>query len=201
VRILGWLLQRLYQEFAWAYDGVAWLVSLGRWTAWGEAVLPFLKGERVLEVGCGTGRLLARLMQDRQAWGIDPSSAMLRRARRRLRRQGLPRLCRACAQALPFPGGTFDTVVSVFPTAYLYDPACWAEFRRVLAPGGRVLVVHSVQPAGVVPLRLAARWLNGSSSGREFPTAAFRVSQLLLQQRGDQVQLYVAECGDGADVG
>ncbi|MGC8873052.1 MAG: class I SAM-dependent methyltransferase [Chloroflexia bacterium] len=200
-RILAWFLRHLYGTFAWAYDVVAWWVSFGRWVAWGEAALPLLGGGSVLEVGCGTGRLLSRLVERGRAVGCDVSRAMLRQAHRRLRSRGGPvPLCQARAQALPFPSGAFEAVVSVFPTAYVYDPACWAEFRRVLKRGGRVVVVHSVQAGRAIPLRLAGALLE-QEEGQKLPAEGFRVSLQCVPVGRDRVLVYMAERSDGTDVG
>jgi SAM-dependent methyltransferase len=71
---------------------------------------------------------------------------MLRQAAGKARRYGLPPFwaCRARAEALPFPGACFDSVVSTFPSEYIIAPATLSEIRRVLRPGGRLVVV----PAG-----------------------------------------------------
>ncbi|MCS6844103.1 MAG: hypothetical protein NZ528_07260, partial [Caldilineales bacterium] len=54
-RLYLWATQRLYNEFAWAYDAVAWLVSGGRWDRWRRLALDYVVGQPILEVGFGTG--------------------------------------------------------------------------------------------------------------------------------------------------
>ena len=144
VRLIRWAFARFYREFAWTYDLVAAAVSGGRWSAWGQATLPYLRG-RVLELGCGTGslqRALARELGSEPVVGLDASPQMLALTRRKLAASGQSyRLVRAVAQALPFPGTSFDSIVATFPSEYIIDPATLAELRRVLRPGGRVVVV------------------------------------------------------------
>ena len=53
--LLGWVFDRLYNQLAWSYDLVSWLVSGGLWRQWHSLVLPYLVGPRVLEVS-GPGR-------------------------------------------------------------------------------------------------------------------------------------------------
>ena len=66
---------------------------------------------------------------------------MLAITRRKLRAAGQSIcLARAVAQALPFAATSFDSVVATFPTEYIIDMATLAELRRVLRPGGRVVV-------------------------------------------------------------
>jgi ubiquinone/menaquinone biosynthesis C-methylase UbiE len=98
-------------------------------------------GHRVLDVGCGSGPIAAKL-RDRGATvtGLDSSAAMLELARRRLGPDTDLRLA-DLADPLPFPDGTFDDVVLALVLHYLED---WtgplAELRRVLKPGGRLIV-------------------------------------------------------------
>src|SRR5689334_21785273 len=80
--LVRWAFARFYREFAWTYDTVAAAVSGGRWSAWGQAVLPELRG-RVLELGCGTGNLQqARARGGQLITGLDASSQMLAITRR-----------------------------------------------------------------------------------------------------------------------
>ncbi|HJZ45765.1 MAG TPA: methyltransferase domain-containing protein, partial [Roseiflexaceae bacterium] len=143
IRVIRWAFARFYREFAWTYDAVAAAVSGGRWEAWGRATLPFVRGD-VLELGCGTGNLqraLARTHGEGRAIGLDASQQMLALTRRKLMACGQTgRLVRAVAQALPFSAASFDSIVATFPTEYIIDAATLAELRRVLRPGGRVVV-------------------------------------------------------------
>jgi ubiquinone/menaquinone biosynthesis C-methylase UbiE len=92
----------------------------------------------------GTGDLQADLVgEGYEVWGIDASAQMLRQARSKARRRGLPtgKLLRARAQSLPFPAGYFNSVVSTFPSEYIAEPRTLAELARVLAPGGKLVIV------------------------------------------------------------
>ena len=137
----------LYNEFAWTYDAVSWIVSIGQWRSWQRVGLPFLKPGRTLEVGHGPGHMLAAVERaGRSAFGIDLSRLMGGLATRRLARYRLPaRGGRSRVQALPFADGAFANILSTFPTEYFVDPAAIAEFARVLMPGGRLIVVPVAQ--------------------------------------------------------
>ena len=135
----------LYNDLAWLYDPVSWLASLGRWRAWQRTALDRLPpGGRVLEVGSGPGHLLADLSRaGYRATGLDLSRAMLRQARRRLKRPNMEgTLCQGQAGALPFAPGTFDAIVVTFPTPYVYEIGWLRHARRVLRTGGRLIVVE-----------------------------------------------------------
>lgn len=144
IRVLYlWAYDRLYHELAWSYDLVSWLVSLGRWDGWRRAALRFVRGDRVLEVGFGTGDLLPLLaVKAERALGLEASPAMHRIAARKLERRHvkLPRI-QGLAQRLPFADESIDSIVCTFPAGYILDPAVHAEFARVLRRGGRLIVV------------------------------------------------------------
>jgi SAM-dependent methyltransferase len=98
-------------------------------------------GRRILDAGCGSGPLFAAL-RDRGAivTGIDKSAGMLAQARRRLGDDADLQVAEL-GSPLPFPDGTFDDVTASLVLHYLQDwgPAR-AELRRVLKPGGRLIV-------------------------------------------------------------
>lgn len=111
---------------------------------------------RVLELGCGTGRLLARVRAPVRV-GVDVSREMLRRARAR----ALP-VVLADAHRLPFAGGSFDAILAGKGTfRYLDHARAFAECARVLAPGGRLGVhlyaAHTWSPRAA----LAGVWTGG----------------------------------------
>jgi len=98
-------------------------------------------GRRILDAGCGSGPLFAAL-RDRGALmaGFDSSAGMLEQARRRLG-DGADLRVAELGRPLPYPDGAFDDVVASLVLHYLEDwgPAL-AELRRVLKPGGRLIV-------------------------------------------------------------
>lgn len=135
----------LYHQFAFTYDLVAGVVSFNRWGDWVESVIPFIEGRRVLEIGHGPGHL-QRILLNRGllAVAIDESHQMGRLARRNTNTSA--RLTRALAQNLPFASGSFDTVVSTFPTEYIFDHRTLAETMRCLGKGGRLVALPAAMP-------------------------------------------------------
>lgn len=141
--LLRFSFRLLYQEFAWSYDAVSWLVSFGAWRAWQRSALPYIQGPRVLEIGHGPGHMLLELHQaGYQVTGIDLSRQMGAISRKRQGRHGvrIPQL-RAMAQQLPFPSQVFDSVLATFPTEYIAAAETLGAVARVLKENGRFIIV------------------------------------------------------------
>jgi ubiquinone/menaquinone biosynthesis C-methylase UbiE len=106
---------------------------------------------KLLDVGCGTGRLIDFI---KQAWprlpvvGLDMSDSYVAEARRHLRRWGWLNLLVAKAEAVPLPDASQDAVTCVFLFHELPPKVrrqALAEFARVLKPGGRLVLLDSLQ--------------------------------------------------------
>ena len=135
----------LYHPFAFTYDLVAWVVSFGKWKNWVYSVLPLIEGADILELGHGPGHL-QRLLLERglSPVAIDESTQMGQLAKRRLGVNG--KLTRGITQALPYPNEMFDTIVSTFPSEYIFDPQTLSEVKRVLRNRGRLIVLPAAFP-------------------------------------------------------
>ncbi len=99
---------------------------------------------RVLDVGCGAGNMLPVLAPlCRELVGLELSPVFVEACRQVVRRLELRnvRLLAASADHMPFPDAQFDALVAVDVLHHLFQlPACLAEMRRVLKPGGRLIV-------------------------------------------------------------
>jgi ubiquinone/menaquinone biosynthesis C-methylase UbiE len=142
------------QIIPWAsfYDTVVWLLSFGKGQAFRKetAELAQIKaGDRVLDVGCGTGDLtmtaktLAGPTGD--VYGTDASPEMIDRARQKAARSGVDVTFQVdLVENMTFPENNFDVVLSSLMMHHLPDDLKregLAEIYRVLQPGGRVLIV------------------------------------------------------------
>lgn len=120
------------------------------------------QGDRVLDVGCGTGLNFAHLRElvgdEGRVTGVDLSPDMLDIARKRIARRGWENVevYEANAQELPFPDGSFDGAIATFAMMFIPDYArAITEVARVLAPGGRFVVLDFRATNNAL-----LRWLN-----------------------------------------
>ena len=166
------------------YDLFVALLTLGRAGALRERTIELADiapGEDVLEVGCGTGEVTMRAKVRAGAAGvvagIDPAPEMIAMAREKADQAGVDVDYRVAAvEALPFLDATFDVVVSSLMLHHLPEdlkPRALAEIRRVLKPGGRLVVVDFKQPTSrlgrLAPVWLLHRSVEQHSSLRKLP--------------------------------
>ncbi len=137
--------RRLYDRRAPYYDALVEALSLGRDGRYRERAVRALEAgprDRVLDVGCGTGRNFPFLAAP--GVGIDPSERSLRVARRRERRLAL-----ASAESLPFADASFDRVLCTYVLTTVSGwPRALDEMARVLTPGGRIVLTDDRLPPG-----------------------------------------------------
>ena len=124
----------------------------------------------ILDLGCGTGQLAARLAQrvpHGTVLGVDPAEEMIRVARRRHRRRDNLRFEVGSSEAIPADAGAFDVVASTISFHHWTRPAeSLRDIARVLRPNGRVLILDLCRDnlflAGLDQLQ---RWLQPSHAG------------------------------------
>jgi demethylmenaquinone methyltransferase/2-methoxy-6-polyprenyl-1,4-benzoquinol methylase len=159
--------REMFSRLAWRYDIVNDVMSFGMHRRWKrEAVRIALGGKRdarVLDLCCGSGDLcfLAEELGAGSVTGADFTLPMLAVARRRraaaARRS---RFVEADALRLPFPDGAFDVITISYGLRNIADPqAALSEMRRVLAPGGRAVVLDFGKPDNPVAAALYGAYL------------------------------------------
>lgn len=106
-----------------------------------------VKGQQVLDLGCGTGRYCLLLAQSgAKVVGIDPSSGMMEQAKGKITHSSQITLHQGTLDDLHFPDGQFDLVVSALTLSHLPElEPTFREIGRVLKTGGR-LVISDVHP-------------------------------------------------------
>jgi len=158
------VVRRIFDTIAPSYDLLNLVISLGQTTWWRRRALRALglrAGERVLDVGCGTGWVVQHLRgrtQGLEVEGMDLSPGMLAEARR-LDPTGVYFEGDVCE--IGRVDGYYDLVVTVFTSRNFPDlePSV-AEMMRVLRPGGRLLVLDSFPaPPGSLWSRVQGLWM------------------------------------------
>jgi len=131
-----------YSELAHTYDEYRRPIDEDR-DVWYRALVRLGRLEEpkdVLEVGCGTGRWAILLAEEHRVVGIDPSEAMIAKARRK---EGSDRVVwvRAGAPHLPFSDDSFDRALFLLVLQHIDEiEETFRETFRVLRPGGRVVI-------------------------------------------------------------
>jgi SAM-dependent methyltransferase len=125
------------------------------------------EGERVVDVGCGTGNA-ALLAAERGArvTGVDPAPRLLEVARAEASARGLDvTFLPGDAASLPLPDGSADVVVSVFGAIFAPDaPAAAKEMARVTAPSGRMVLCAWIPGGALSEIMVARRELIAAAS-------------------------------------
>src|SRR5947208_6555494 len=135
---------RVYENIAWFYD-VTFGPALHPGRVDAIRRMAIRPGDRVLEVGVGTGINAALYPVDCSVTGVDLSSSMLERARERIARKDVRnvRLLQMDAASLKFADDTFDIVYAPYVISVVPDPVAVArEMRRVCRPGGRIVILN-----------------------------------------------------------
>ena len=143
--------------------------------------------DRVLDVGCGTGFATEGLLErTERVHGLDQSRHQLERAWAKFGKNDRVRFYRGDAERLPFADDAFDAVWSSGSIEYWPDPvAALREFRRVVRPGGGVLVVGPDAPYSSVFERVADAimlFYDEDEADRMFDAAGFERFEHHIQQ-------------------
>jgi ubiquinone/menaquinone biosynthesis C-methylase UbiE len=140
--------EQFFNLWASTYD---WVLPSVFYQALHQRLLEYLELPelaRILDLGCGTGRLLDRLathFPQLQGTGLDFSEKMLNQARSRNRYRDRIAYVQGRVESLPFEVGQFDAVFSTISFLHYPQPqTVLSEVSRVLRPGGRFYLVDAV---------------------------------------------------------
>lgn len=137
--------ERAYERYARYYDFVfGRIFHPGRKQAISQ--LPIQLGDKVLEVGVGTGLSLSLYPKEVDIYGIDLSKDMLKRARERVQSEGLTNvksLELMDAQDMSYPDADFDHILAMYVASVAPDPSkLVSEIYRVCKPGGTIVFLN-----------------------------------------------------------
>ncbi|HEX4822731.1 MAG TPA: class I SAM-dependent methyltransferase [Candidatus Polarisedimenticolaceae bacterium] len=145
----------LFDETAGDYDRIERMMALGTGPWYRRRALlrsGLVPGMEVLDVATGTGLVAAQAaaITGRSVVGVDPSFGMLRSGSRPNEIVAV----RAAAERLPLPSDRFDFLSMGFALRHMSDlAAVFAEFHRVIRPGGTVCVLEITRPESALGLR------------------------------------------------
>ena len=141
--------RKRYDRIAPVYDLMEVLVEQSRFGKWRELLWSKVEGEKILEVGVGTGKNFPYYPADKAITAIDISEKMLGKARRKADSQYVKvNLLQMDAQNMTFEDAAFDSVAGTFVFCSVPDPLKGLrEVARVTRPGGQVLLLEHVLSA------------------------------------------------------
>ncbi len=136
-----------YNRIAPVYDLMEAIVERFAFRRWRERLWSQVDGNRILEVGVGTGKNISHYPRGVQVTAVDLSDKMLERARRRAQELDSEVDLRLMdAQRLAFPDAAFDAAVATFVFCSVPDPVLGLrELGRVVRPGGQILLLEHVR--------------------------------------------------------
>lgn len=151
-------LRQLFNEGAPHYDRIGWIGSMGTGHLYRKRALRragLKHGMTVLDVACGTGAVTRACLDvldgSGSVTGVDPSTGMLAQARAHVQAE----FTEGQAEALPFPDNSFDFLTMGYALRHVADlNKAFTEYRRVLRPGGRAVLLEITRPKGGLSLAL-----------------------------------------------
>ena len=177
----------LFDKGAWHYDGIVdwgFLRSGTLYRRWVQKHYGLEKGDHLLDVACGTGLVAVEsakiLGTADHITCLDPSAGMLAVARTKL----AAHFIQARAEAIPLPDNSFDFLTMGYALRHVADlEVAFREYRRMLKPGGKFLILEVTKPTGRVSGFLFRLYF-----GRIYPWLA----QLFTRSRdaGDMMRYY-----------
>jgi ubiquinone/menaquinone biosynthesis C-methylase UbiE len=145
--------------------------------------------QRVLDVGCGTGLMSAKLAASgRRVCGVDISAGMVERARRRGGQT--VEFIQGDAERLPAEIGAFDAVINLISFHHYPNPSrAVAEFRRVLRPGGRLILVAFDRNSRYIKLAQRSNYWTKAIAGKSWQKTSDEIVTLVRAAGFSQVEV------------
>ena len=139
-------MDKIYTRYAKAYD--CFMAVFPLWKKWLRSVLPYLQGDRILEVSFGPAYLLTQYPKDKMLFGLDYNAVMVKRAKEKMEKcNQTVDIVKGDVTDMPYPDGFFDTIVNTMAfTGYPDGQMALAEMLRVLKPDGVLLMLDYDYP-------------------------------------------------------
>lgn len=182
----------IFEEIAEDYDKINQVISFGQIDRWRKELVVEMNlsgNQKVLEVGCGTGkltRLIAKALPEGEIMGIDCTQKMINQARTKLSNRYKPRVSFSTGKGedLNFPDSHFDLATSAFTLRNVENiEKVLIEMKRVVKPGGKIFSLELAKPRFPVFRHLFYFYFNnilpilgGMIHGREYPYRHLPVS-------------------------
>jgi ubiquinone/menaquinone biosynthesis C-methylase UbiE len=174
--------------------------ALPFWRRWLRSTIPYIKGNKVLELSFGTGYLLTNIANKFEVYGLELNDKMIAVAKKNLDKQHLSaKLFKGNVEAMPFDDNFFDTVVSTmsFP-AYPNADKAMKEIYRVLKPQGRLtmVMVNFPRNQNVMGTLIVRLWKKSGEVIRDMPPIFKKYNfDFTEKEMGpfDVVHLYIAD--------
>ena len=140
-------MDKIYTRFAKAYDGFIAVFPL--WKKWLKSVLPYIRGENLLDISFGPGYLFRCYPKNMRLFGLDYNVTMVQRAREKVKNWDVHvDIQKGNVEALPYEDKSFDTVVNTMAfSGYPDGEKAIAQMLRVLRDDGVLLLLDYDYPA------------------------------------------------------
>jgi demethylmenaquinone methyltransferase/2-methoxy-6-polyprenyl-1,4-benzoquinol methylase len=188
-------LRKTFDDTAVDYDRLEKILGLGTGSWYRRQALlraGLAPGMQVVDVGMGTGLVAREILnitgEPQRLVGVDPSPGMMEQAR-----FAQPVECRVGrAEAIPVPSASADFLVMGYALRHIADlEAAAAEFRRVLKPGGRLLVLEITQPEGRLARMLLKAYMRGVVPAIAALVSRSRATPMLWRYYWDTIEACV----------
>jgi ubiquinone/menaquinone biosynthesis C-methylase UbiE len=146
----------LYSKIAKGYDILIKVLPI--WNNWNSQAIPHIEGKRILEVSFGTGLLLSKYASNYETFGIDYNPKMVEIAKKNIHDKGISaQIIQGNVESLPYKSNSFDTVLNTMAfSGYPDSLKAMSELKRVLKPGGKMIIVDINFPKN---MNILGMWL------------------------------------------
>jgi len=139
-------MDKIYSKFAVHYDYFMAVFPL--WKKWLKSVLPYIQGDRIIDISFGPGYLFLKYPRDTKLHGLDYNEVMVARGKEKMKKQNISvDIIQGNVQSMPYSDEYFDTIINTMAfTGYPNGIKALDEMLRVLKKDGVVLMLDYDYP-------------------------------------------------------